>query len=182
MDPLVSRVVLGYLSSRVATQFGTPLYGHDSMNDAYVVEDYPYGFKLRTTIRYWLEFAPNKGWRFVSQTMDPKRAPGSWNKPKASTYALLGACMYLDHQDHVTWAALSPYTEAGPALEFVKAFPKADFRYLSIYAKKKVVYLEALISGKAQITINGVPKERSESENARTQAELEQWAEIVKLL
>ena len=61
-----------------------PLYGHTSEATAYVVDDYPYGFQLRTQIKYWLEYKAGKGWRFVSQTVNPKT--GRSNKPKASTY------------------------------------------------------------------------------------------------
>lgn len=61
----------------------TTLTGHTSPDTAYVVDDYPYGFRLRTQIRYWIETTKN-GQRFVSQTMNPKT--GAWNKPKASTY------------------------------------------------------------------------------------------------
>ena len=32
-----------------------PISGHTDEKTAYVVEDYPYGFRLRTTIRYWVE-------------------------------------------------------------------------------------------------------------------------------
>lgn len=59
------------------------LVGHVSPETAYVVDNYPYGFRLRTQIRYWIETTKN-GQRFVSQTMNPKT--GAWNKPKASTY------------------------------------------------------------------------------------------------
>ena len=54
-----------------------------SEETAYVVDDYPYGFRLRTKIRYWIETTKN-GDRFVSQTLNPKT--GFWNKPKKSTY------------------------------------------------------------------------------------------------
>lgn len=59
------------------------LTGHTNKDNAYVVEDYPYGFRLRTQIRYWIETTKN-GQRFASQTKNPKT--GEWNKPKASTY------------------------------------------------------------------------------------------------
>src|SRR3990170_1289756 len=70
------------------------LYGHTSEATAYLVADYPYGFRERTQIRYWLEGKPKKGWRFMSQTLNPKTS--RWNKPKASTYTEWGAAMYLD--------------------------------------------------------------------------------------
>src|SRR6516165_4444148 len=61
------------------------LSGHISPETAYVVEDYPYGLRLRCRIRYWLEHTPKRGFRFWSQTTNPKRG-NIWNKPKASTY------------------------------------------------------------------------------------------------
>jgi hypothetical protein len=181
MDPLVARVVKGYLRTvKLASKFGKPLYGYDSKEKSYLVEDYPYGFKLRTSIRYWLEYTPRKGWRFCSQTMNPKASPGTWNKPKASTYAMMAACMYLDNQEHVTWAAITEYTDETDVLDFVKAFPQADFKVLKIFAKKKVQFLKAMINGSAVVTINGVPKPESEVDQKRHQAELEVWEEIEK--
>lgn len=84
------------------------LAGHTSPETAYVVEGYPYGFKLKCRIRYWLENNSNsKGTRFWSQTTNPKRGD-VWNAPKSSTYSLLGA-MYTDEQGHVHWDGLSSY-------------------------------------------------------------------------
>ena len=96
------------------------LSGHVSPETAYVVDDYPYGFRLRCKIRYWLDSDPRKGSRLMSQTTNPKRAGEVWNKPKASTYCRFGGCMVLNEKDHVTWTGLSEYTEhekVGPWLE-----------------------------------------------------------------
>lgn len=80
------------------------LKGHVSPETAYVVDDYPYGFRLRCKIRYWLEYHPKKGFRLVSQTTNPKVAGEVWNKPKASTYARGIAVMLLDDDNgHVSW-------------------------------------------------------------------------------
>ncbi|GAA4852527.1 hypothetical protein [Saccharopolyspora rosea] len=97
----------------------TVLNGHTSPETAYVVDDYPYGRRLRCKIRYWIETGEKgsaKGkQRFVSQTTNPKVPGEVWNKPKASTYALM-AVMYLDHNDHVQWWGvgldLSPVADA----------------------------------------------------------------------
>ncbi len=66
------------------------LPGHVSPETAYVVDDYPYGFRLRCKIRYWIERAASgakKGeYRMVSQTTNPKRN-NIWNKPNAGTYS-----------------------------------------------------------------------------------------------
>lgn len=82
------------------------LHGHIDPDSAYLVEDYPYGYRLRCQIRYWIETAAKgakKGQqRFVSQTTNPKQAGTVWNKPKASTYVGM-AVLYLDRDDHVQW-------------------------------------------------------------------------------
>lgn len=94
------------------------LAGHTSPETAYVVDDYPYGFRLRCKIRYWIEYNKKHGFRFCSQTTNPKRAGTHWNTPKKSTYAKFGACMFLDENEHVQWAALSEYSDAEKARKF----------------------------------------------------------------
>lgn len=59
----------------------TPLYGHNSESTAYVIADYPYGFKLRCTMKVWLEYKEGKGFRMVTRTSNPKK-PGIWNNQK----------------------------------------------------------------------------------------------------
>lgn len=49
-----------------------------------IINNYPYGFRLRTDIRYWVE-TTNRGDRFCSQTLNPKT--NQWNQPKKSTYS-----------------------------------------------------------------------------------------------
>ena len=75
------------------------LSGHTSPETAYVVDDYPYGFRLRCKIRYWIETNKN-GQRVVSQTTNPKKPGEVWNKPKASTYSKLRV-LFLDENGHV---------------------------------------------------------------------------------
>lgn len=91
------------------------MHGHVSPETAFVIDDYPYGFKLRCRIRYWLEFSPRHGVRLMSQTTNPKRPGWVWNKPKGSTYARFGGCMYLDDAGHVQWAGLTEYTDGAEA-------------------------------------------------------------------
>lgn len=61
--------------------------GHNTPETAFVVSDYPYGFRLRCQIRYWIERKPGKGSRFCSQTSNPKKSSLVWNAPKCSTYS-----------------------------------------------------------------------------------------------
>jgi hypothetical protein len=119
------------------------LCGHTTPETAYHVADYPYGFKLRCQIRYWIEFTPKRGFRFVSQTSNPKRG-GVWNKPKASTYSRFGGAMYLDDVGHVQWTGLTEYctaTEAAAFLEkYGEAVPAAGLDLLKKWVAAKVAY------------------------------------------
>ena len=84
------------------------LIGHTSQETAYVVADYPYGFRLRTSIRYWIETKNKFGQRFCSQTLNPKN--GKRNKPKCSAY-LAVAVLVLDDVGHVACPGLSYYDD-----------------------------------------------------------------------
>ena len=98
------------------------LKGHVSPETAYVVKDYPYGYRLRCKIRYWLETNNRQGSRLCSQTANPKLDGEVWNKPKCSTYARFGGVMYLDEQEHVTWTGLTQYTDVAEIREWIEVY------------------------------------------------------------
>ena len=100
------------------------LRGHSSEETAYIVNNYPYGFRLRCKIRYWLENNPRRGHRLVSQTSNPKVAVEVWNKPKASTYssALDLAVMFKDQQGHIHWTSVGVYSWPEHVQEFKAQF------------------------------------------------------------
>jgi hypothetical protein len=81
------------------------LKNHTSEQTAFVVDDYPYGFRLRCKIRYWIE-TTKRGDRFCSQTTNPKRTGEVWNKPKKSTYSDL-MFMYLNDEGHCKCSGIS---------------------------------------------------------------------------
>ncbi|KZM71082.1 hypothetical protein [Nocardia terpenica] len=88
------------------------LRGHSDAESAFVVDDYPYGFRLRCKIRYWMEQA-SKGqykahWRMVTQTTNPKRPGEVWNKPKASQYTGYAVLVQYEN-DHVGQVGVSLY-------------------------------------------------------------------------
>lgn len=62
------------------------------------VENYPYGYSLRTTLFDTIEFHPKKGYRHVTQTINPKN--GRLNAPKKSTYSLFMFRVY-DEKGHI---------------------------------------------------------------------------------
>lgn len=85
-------------------EYTETLAGHTSPDTAFVVDDYPYGFRLRTSIRYWIETKKGHGQRFVSQTLNPKT--GNWNKPKAGTYHVLAVMIRNPANGYVSYATL----------------------------------------------------------------------------
>lgn len=127
----------------------TMLKGHVSPETAFVVEDYPYGFRLRCKMRHWLEYAPKRGFRHVAQTSNPKASGLVWNKPKASTYFRFGAALYLDEKGHVQCSGLTEYTSGQGAAEWLKVFgeglpdvPEAR-EYLERFIAAKLAYAAA---------------------------------------
>jgi len=131
------------------------LFNHISPETAFVVNDYPYGFRLRCKIRYWLEFSPNKGFRFVSQTTNPKRTnefDGTENKPKKSTYFRFGGAMYLDEQNHVTWTGAHEYMDTHKFVEWAKEFgsavPEIGRISFKSWLGKKIAYESLKLKGK----------------------------------
>ena len=156
-----------------------PLYGHTSESTAYVVDDYPYG-RDRTQIRFWLEDGGKKGWRFVSQTLNPKTQ--RWNKPKKSTYSDWGGAMYLDSQNHVKWAGVGRYSDIEAFEEFVQKFPKADMRMLKKVTEAKIKHLSGMISGEKFMTINGEKAPVSELDLKRWQDELDRWKKLQPMI
>lgn len=119
------------------------LKGHTSPETAYLVDDYPYGFRLRCKMRYWLEFHPRRGFRLISQTTNPKRG-NIWNKPKASTYSRFGGCMYLNAENHVEWSGLTEYCSGAEAKTWQDTFgagvPEEGRSILDRWVAAKLAY------------------------------------------
>ena len=138
------------------------LSGHISPETAYLVADYPYGYTLRCQIRYWVEYKPKKGFRFLSQTTNPKKPGLVWNKPKASTYSLFGGAMFLDDNEHVQFSGLSEYSDGAEAKawheKFADAVPEAGRSIMNKWVAAKVAYDANRSSGDP--LANGLPEAR----------------------
>lgn len=102
------------------------LIGHNCENTAYLVEDYPYGFKLRTKIRYWIESRKGYGQRFVSQTMNPKT--GRWNKAKAGTYSNIIVMGLDEDTDFVTFKSLGYWHDEKSIRDFASKYVLDQFQ------------------------------------------------------
>lgn len=127
------------------------LSGHISEDTAYIVSDYPYGFRLRCKIRYWIEFDPKRGYRFCSQTTNPKKAGEYWNKPKKTTYAYGGMAMYVDEAGLVTYALLTGYSKLSEIEKwkdvYFSGLPEAGKVRLDFLIDLKRVYEAKMATG-----------------------------------
>lgn len=150
------------------------LKGHTSEETAYLIEDYPYGFRLRCKMKAWLETQPKKGVRFVTQTENPKN--GRWNNPKASTYAKICGAMFLDEKGHVQWECVTEYTDEQKCLEFVEKYGSNDS--LKEWARCQVKYHSDKLAGKKFFTINGEKQEDTEHEKELLRREMEIWQKV----
>jgi hypothetical protein len=160
----------------------TPLFGHTSPETAYLVDDYPYGRKVRCRIRYWLEYGgPKKGYRFCSQTEHPVKK--IWNNPKKGTYHLLAACMYLeDETGYVKYDTLHELSSANNVLKFLADYPDAYKNNMLPWINAKIRFLEGMISGQVYMTINGEKREEGAADQERNNAELITWRQCLALI
>lgn len=90
--------------------------GAVSLETAYCVEDYPYGFKLRCKKYYYVE-TNKKGSRLVTVTTNPK-AGDKLNKPVADRY-MRAVVLFLDEE---TGYVLSDYLSDYSSIAQVEAF------------------------------------------------------------
>ena len=99
------------------------------------VENYPYGFKLRTTLFDSVEFNPKKGYRHITQTINPKN--GRLNAPKKSTYKDFLIRFYNENNHIKTLSldfnvSLDKFKELGNKISFY-------WKYLSIEERSYII-------------------------------------------
>lgn len=143
------------------------LYNHISQETAYVVTDYPWCFRLRTTIRYWIESKDTKngGQRFVSQTINPKT--GKWCEPKKSTYSPI-IVMYLDENEHVKYSCL----RYNSSKELINKFKETHLNYLDQFQLKNLKEIIAYENVMKNVTFTCELITSEESEEKRKQNEI----------
>ena len=127
-----------------------------SPETAYVIEDYPYGFRLRCKKRMWVEYKEGKGCRMVSQTSNPKRG-NVWNSAKSSTYSRFGLVLLLGDDGVVTSASCTEYSSCNESIAFRNEYssglcPDAQ-AVLEIWCRLKIKYEELKQKGLVTSTI-----------------------------
>jgi hypothetical protein len=114
-------------------------------NQKIAVENYPYGFTLRTTLFDEMEFNPKKGFRHVTTTINPKN--GGLNKSKKSTY-FEGLVRYYDENNHIKTIALSfnGDKETNKAIKFIN-------ENFDLFTSKEIEYFYAMAIQSSRIAM-----------------------------
>lgn len=141
----------------------TTLSGHTTPESAYVVDDYPYGFRLRTQIRYWIETKKGHGQRLVSQTLNPKT--GQWNKPKAGNYHVIAILVLDDSNGHVGYEVLSSGGWDGE--EKIVDFETRHASAIGEYEAKAIRYIRATNKAAELVTVTVGPANDNEVHQTR---------------
>ncbi len=117
------------------------------------VENYPYGFRLRTTLFDTIEFDAKKGYRHVTQTINPKT--GKENKPKKDVYYSF-LIRYYDENNHIKTKGINLGGEIG--INESAKFISEIFDTLSI-EEREFLYLNFLsataVNMKASVLYQG---------------------------
>lgn len=125
-------------------------------NEKVEVENYPYGFTLKTTLYDSMDFNKH-GYRHVTQTINPKT--GRLNAPKKSTYSTM-MFRYLNEDGHIKTIGfdLNGDESVNKATKFIAEhfddFTPEEIKYFYVN-----VYMCSLSSAKASIAYCGAKVE-----------------------
>lgn len=141
----------------------TPLKNHTSEQTAYVVDDYPYGFRLRCQIRYWIE-TTKRGQRFCTQTLNPKN--NRWNNPKKTTYASIVAMFIDESTGYVEARSISTMYEAKleSLTDFIAKYDIELTDYVQNIIKELKIKCKFHELVKVEYVIRSVPKTQEEKD------------------
>jgi len=127
------------------------IYDAISPETARYAMDYPWGYKLRTQQRYWIESKPKHGQRLCTQTLNPKT--GKWCAVKKSTYSDIVLLTQDETNGHYGSHSVSGYTRKEAMQEFIEKH-KANF---SDFQKHQAKILLAWAKVSENITFEIVP-------------------------
>jgi len=112
---------------------------YSSAEDSFLIEDYPWGFRLRTEVRVWAECKKGFGMRVCRQTKNPKT--GRWCAVKKSTYSpVIG--FYLNEEDRIKTTGLSAggWSKEEAIVAFEKFYEEIG---LTEFQKNQIKYVRA---------------------------------------
>ena len=96
------------------------IYNKDSFENAVEVNNYPWGFRLKTKRRTWIETDKNKGDRVCFCTLNPKT--NKWCAVKKSTYNAVDVLLIDEKDNHEYF--IHKYNPPNKIKEILRKFNK----------------------------------------------------------
>ena len=124
------------------------IYNKDSFDNAIEVNNYPWGFRLKTKRRTWIETDKNKGDRVCFCTLNPKT--NKWCAVKKSTYNAVDVLL-IDDNEHVKSIGVWKYGTNEKDLE--SFLSKIDYNSLSLLQKKQIERIKAINKVMEKVTV-----------------------------
>ena len=121
-------------------------YDAKDFGTAVEVDNYPWGYSLKTKRRYWVE-TNKKGDRAVYATLNPKT--GNWCEPKKNTYT---AVLVVTRDMETGYVGLNGISKYAPADKIADALEWMDFDKLNDLEKKKICELNAVAEVMEKVT------------------------------
>ena len=114
-------------------------YNINSFDNALMVENYPWGFKLKTKRKYWIESNKTQGDRLCFCTLNPKT--DKWCAVKKSTYNAV-ELLYIADNGYIKSDGIYKY---GVNEEEIKNFlSEVDYEQLNDLQKKQIIKLQSM--------------------------------------
>jgi len=115
------------------------IYNKNSFDNSLEVSNYPWGFKLKTKRKYWIESNKTQGDRLCFCTLNPKTE--KWCAVKKSTYNAV-ELLYIADNGYIKSDGIYKY---GVNEEEIKNFlSEVDYEQLNDLQKKQILKLKAM--------------------------------------
>jgi len=114
------------------------IYNAVDFDTAIEVNNYPWGFRLKTKVRYWIE-SNNKGDRFIKRTLNPKT--NEWCNPKKSTYSSVMVMTSKEEEDKtfISYESISNFSD----IKEVSLFENTHKNHLTDRQLKQICKLKS---------------------------------------
>ena len=115
-------------------------YNINNFDNALMVENYPWGFKLKTKRKYWIETNKTQGDRLCFCTLNPKT--NKWCAVKKSTYNAVNVLNIRDDNGYIETDGVHKYGTTKDELD--KFLSRIDYEQLNDLQKKQICKLKSI--------------------------------------
>jgi hypothetical protein len=127
------------------------IYNKDSFENALEVSNYPWGFRLKTKRRTWIETNKNQGDRVCYSTLNPKTQ--KWCAVKKSTYNAVDV-LFIDENEHIKSDGIYKYGVNNELENLIRLFIVVDYEQLNDLQKKQIIKLQSINKVMEKVTVS----------------------------